>query len=170
MKRSIFLGVCCIAVALLQSGCAAIGTHRGAADQHAASTVFAAGEAAYGRGDWPAAEFHFRALAERTPADPLAPFKLGNALAHQGRLDEAAAAYQAALQRDPRFAKAASNLATVYLMLASRALHAAMDHLSPGDGSGALLALREQQIRHIADIPVDERNGNGMVLNAGQVP
>lgn len=170
MKRSIFLGICCIALLLLQSGCAATGTHMGAADQYAPSTVLAAGEAAYGRGDWPGAEIHFRALAERTPADPLAPFKLGNALVHQGRLDEAAAAYQAALQRDPRFAKAASNLATVYLMLASQALHTAMDHLPPGDGNSALLALRERQIRHIADIPVDERNGSGMVLNMGQAP
>lgn len=170
MKRSRSLRVCCIGVALLQSGCATTGTYMGAADQDAASTVLAAGEFAYGRGDWPAAEIHFRALAERTPSDPLAPFKLGNALAHQGRLDEAAVAYQAALQRDPRFAKAASNLATVYLMLASRALHTALDHLPPGDGSSALLALRAQQIRHIADIPVDERNGNGMVLNVGQTP
>lgn len=169
MKRSIFLGICCIALSLLQSGCAAIGTHMGA-DQHSASTVFAAGEAAYGRGDWPAAEIHFRVLAERVPADSLAPFKLGNALAHQGRLDEAAAAYQAALQRDPQFAKAASNLATVYLMLASQALRTAMTHLPPGDGNSALLALRERQIRQIADIPVDERNGSGMVLNMGQAP
>jgi tetratricopeptide (TPR) repeat protein len=55
------------------------------------------------------------AAAQRLPAEPLAHFNLGNALARLGRLDEARASYGQALAIRPDFAEAQQNLEKVLL-------------------------------------------------------
>jgi len=67
-----------------------------------------AGTAAYAAGDYPLAELFF---SQGDAADDW--FNRGNALAHQGRYDEAALAYREALQRDPGAEDAQHNLELV---------------------------------------------------------
>jgi tetratricopeptide (TPR) repeat protein len=59
--------------------------------------------------DWETLERRWRAVTEAEPV-PEAWFNLGVALQHRGRLDEARAAYQRALDLEPRLAPAAANL------------------------------------------------------------
>jgi tetratricopeptide (TPR) repeat protein len=59
--------------------------------------------------DWETLERRWRAVTEEEPV-PEAWFNLGVALQHRGRLDEARAAYQRALDLEPRLAPAAANL------------------------------------------------------------
>lgn len=147
-------------------GCATLSqSGNGSSD---AMSLLTRGDAAYRQGDWPLAEQYFRELTQRMPTDALARFKLGNTLVQQHRLEEGAKAYVEALQRDPASAKAANNLATVYLMLAQESLEVALRNLPAGDSSTALLALRRQQIHQIAEIPVEERHGSGKIISIGE--
>jgi tetratricopeptide (TPR) repeat protein len=65
-------------------------------------------------GDWAAAEKAFRQAAETDPKSAAARSKLGVALAHQRRLEEAEQEFARALTIDPRYAPAWSNLGNVY--------------------------------------------------------
>jgi tetratricopeptide (TPR) repeat protein len=61
-----------------------------------------------------AAERLYRRVMQIDPADPAAPFNLGNLLRSEGRIVEAEAAYRAAVNADPGFADAWYNLADVF--------------------------------------------------------
>lgn len=98
-----------------------------------AQDLLHAADTAYDRKDWIGAEMGYRALAERVPHDAYAFVRWGNALARQGRLDEAAIVYQEALIRDTTLAKTYYNLALVRLMQAEAALSATSKNLSAGD-------------------------------------
>ncbi|MDP4536405.1 VWA domain-containing protein [Alkalimonas collagenimarina] len=65
-------------------------------------------QAAYRAGDYQTAEQAWRTLSEQTPSAEI-DYNLGNALAQQGRYDEALAAYQQALQQQPDFKQAQHN-------------------------------------------------------------
>jgi tetratricopeptide (TPR) repeat protein len=65
-------------------------------------------------GDWKAAEKAFQQAAEANPKSAAARSKLGVALAHQRRLEEAEEEFRRALTIDPRYAPAWSNLGNVY--------------------------------------------------------
>ena len=54
-----------------------------------------------------------RRAAQLEPQDPVIPYNLGNNLARQGRLEQAAASYQRAIALDPEYAAAYYNLASV---------------------------------------------------------
>lgn len=65
-------------------------------------------QAAYRAGDYQAAEQAWRSLAEKEQRAEV-NYNLGNALAQQGRYDEALAAYQQALQQQPGLTQAQQN-------------------------------------------------------------
>lgn len=66
-------------------------------------------------GDSAAAAEHWQAVRKTHPAAPAVPLRIGDALAHQGKFDEAAAAYQEALRLDPDSVEALQGLARVRL-------------------------------------------------------
>lgn len=140
------------------AGCSITTAKKEAGD--AASIVIAA-DAAYQTGQWSVAEKKYRDVTSRVPNDAYAHFKLGNTLMQLQRLDEASVAFRSALNADPAHAKAASNLATVYLMLAEQALHVAIDEMKHNDPRAAMLMLRERKIHEVVDIPVDEARAGG---------
>jgi tetratricopeptide (TPR) repeat protein len=76
-----------------------------------ADIAFAGAQSAEQAGDAATAERLYRQAMNMDPADPAAPFNLGNVLRAVGRSLEAEAAYRAAVKADPRFAQAWYNLA-----------------------------------------------------------
>jgi tetratricopeptide (TPR) repeat protein len=76
-----------------------------------ADAVFEEAQDAEEGGDAAAAEQLYRRAMKMDPADPAAPFNLGNVLRAAGRSLEAEAAYRAAMKADPGFALAWYNLA-----------------------------------------------------------
>ena len=79
----------------------------------AADAIFAQAQAAEAEGDTGLAERLYRRVTNMDPADPTAPFNLGNILRASGRNLEAETAYRAAVRADPDFASAWYNLADV---------------------------------------------------------
>jgi len=73
--------------------------------------VFVAAQAAEEESDFATAERLYRRAMNMDPADPAAPFNLGNVLRSRGLNLEAEAAYRAAVKADPGFASAWYNLA-----------------------------------------------------------
>lgn len=73
-------------------------------------------QAAYRAGDYLSAEHAWRRLSEQTPSADTS-YNLGNALAQQGRYDEALAAYQQALQQQPDQTQAQQNAALMETLL-----------------------------------------------------
>ena len=78
-----------------------------------ADAVFEGAQAAEVGSDIPTAERLYRRVMKMDPADPAAPFNLGNVLRSSGRTLEAETAYRAAVRADPKFASAWFNLADV---------------------------------------------------------
>jgi len=76
-----------------------------------ADVVFQDAQSAEEAGDAAAAEQLYRRAMNLDPADPAAPFNLGNVLCAMGKSLEAETAYRAAVKADPRFAQAWYNLA-----------------------------------------------------------
>jgi tetratricopeptide (TPR) repeat protein len=73
--------------------------------------VFVAAQAAEEEDDLATAERLYRRVLKMDPADPAAPFNLGNVMRASGRNLEAEAAYRAAVKADPGYALAWYNLA-----------------------------------------------------------
>jgi tetratricopeptide (TPR) repeat protein len=78
-----------------------------------ADAVFEDAQAAEERSDIATAERLYRRVMKMDPADPTAPFNLGNVLRSNGRNLEAETAYRAAVGANPNFASAWYNLADV---------------------------------------------------------
>jgi len=78
-----------------------------------ADAIFEDAQSAEEAGDAATAERLYRRAMNLDPADPTAPFNLGNVLRSTGRSLEAEAAYRAAVKADARFAQAWYNLADV---------------------------------------------------------
>jgi tetratricopeptide (TPR) repeat protein len=76
-----------------------------------AEVVFRDAQSAEESGDAATAEQLYRRAMNMDPADPAAPFNLGNVLRASGRSLEAETAYRAAVKADPLFARAWYNLA-----------------------------------------------------------
>lgn len=149
-----------IMLALLAlAGCATNGQPFGRQDD--AIGLVTAADNAYLAEDWDAAEARYRDVISRVPNDAYAYFKLGNTLLKLDRWEEAVGAYRNALAVDPSHSKAASNLASVYLMQADHALHIAIDYMKDNDPRAAMLVLREKKIHEIVNIPVDENKASG---------
>jgi len=82
--------------------------------QDAAAARLAEGEKHLETGAWEAAEAEFRRAIEADASSSLAYSKLGVALVHQRRLDEAGQAFSRAVAIDPKYAPAWSNLGNIY--------------------------------------------------------
>jgi len=113
-------------------------------------------ERAYDTQNWRMAEDGYRELARLVPQDAYAYFRLGNTLARQRRLDEAAAAYQEALIRDTGFAKAYNNLGMIRLLQAEVALNASVAKATGGGAGADNAAKMLKEVRRITNIPVQE--------------
>lgn len=74
------------------------------------------GQAAYRAGDYRAAEQAWATLNAKSPAASHS-YNLGNALARQGRFEEALSAYQSALQQDPALEQARHNAELIQRLL-----------------------------------------------------
>lgn len=102
-------------------------------------------------GDAASAAAAYRAASERWPQNRLAWLGLGNASFTLGELQEAAIAYQGALELDPGDAIALNNLAEVYLGQGCRdralaTIEAAMASVEAADPVRAHLLLTRQEI------------------------
>jgi len=75
--------------------------------------LFDEAQAAEEGGDTATAERLYRRVMKLDPADPAAPFNLGNLLRMAGRLLESETAYRAAVKADPKYIAAWYNLADV---------------------------------------------------------
>lgn len=145
-------------------GCATTGGQQGVRDD--AMAYAASADVAYQSSDWMVAEHYYREVIARVPNDPYAHFRLGNTLLKLDRWEDAIDAYRMALAVDPTYAKAASNLATVHLILAEQALHIAIDRMMDNDPRAAMLMLREKKIHDVVDIPVDDSRATGKMISS----
>ena len=82
--------------------------------QEAAAARLADGEKHLEAGEWEAAEAQFRRAVEADGTSALAHSKLGVALVHQRRLEDAGQAFSRAVAIDPKYAPAWSNLGNIY--------------------------------------------------------
>jgi len=112
-------------------------------------------ERAYDLQNWSVAEDGYREMTRLVPQDAYAFFRLGNTLARQKRLEEAAVAYQEALIRDASFSKAYNNLGMIRLFQAEAAFDASVNKGS-GGAAPANSARMLKEIRRITNIPVQE--------------
>ncbi len=110
-------------------------------------------DSAYEQGDWAEAEKGYRAITVAVPNDAYAYLRLGNTLARQKRLDEAAAAYREALVRDVRLSKAYHNIAMVRLMQAEIALEATLSYLRPHEYYAGRSRYMLSELRKITRVP-----------------
>lgn len=147
-----------VSMVMLNAGCSTMAPKQEASD---ATSIVMAADAAYQKGQWAVAEKKYRDVIAHVPNDAYAHFKLGNTLIRLERLEDASVAFRNALVAEPTHAKAASNMATVYLMLAEHALHVAIDQMKHNDPRAAMLMLRERKIHEVVDIPVDENRAGG---------
>lgn len=138
-----------LAFALL-SACA------GQPHKNAAMSLLHDADSAYQNGNWNAAEQAYQRLTHLVPQDAYAFFKLGNTLAKQKRLDEAAAAYQAALVRDVNMAKAYNNLAMVRLLQAEFALEATLAKEQANDKFAGSARKMLGMVQRITQTPVED--------------
>lgn len=107
---------------------------------------------AYDQGKWKEAESAYRAVIAKLPKDGYAYFRLGNTLAKQSRLDEAAQAYTSALQDDANKTKAYQNLAIIRLEQADTALSAALKTIPETDGNAAQIKHMLYQLKKISRV------------------
>ncbi len=149
VRRVSLMHMWCLIVLLLAStvGCATTGRQE-------VVRLLATADAAYQREDWAAAEVAYRAVAARVPQEAYSYFRLGNLLARQVRLEDAAGAYREALVRDATHAKAYHNLAVVRLLQAEAALASALKHLSARDPLTPKTLRMQEGVKNVADIPL----------------
>lgn len=150
MKPNFFFTLLCLVCAALLGACA---TQPG---QGKVMRALEKAERAYDTESWRQAEEAYRELTGMIPQDAYAYFRLGNTLAKQARLDEAAVMYREALARDAGLARAYSNLAMVYLLLSESALGAAIDKAQKNDATTVIARKMQKEVRKITNIPVQE--------------
>lgn len=161
MRNNLPLWLFCLAVALLLSACA---TQQ---RQGEVGKYLEKAERAYDSENWTQAEGAYRELIRLIPQDAYAYFRLGNTLAKQARLDEAASFYRESLARDAGQARAYNNLAMVYLLLAESAIEAAISKGQANEKSTLTAIKMQKEIRKISNIPVQEI-GSPMGKHGGQ--
>lgn len=122
-----------------------------AAPAAVAADTRAAAERAYGAGEWPLAETHYRAWVATVPDDAEAWFRLGNIYARTARPDAAVSAYREALARDGTLGKAWFNMGIVQLRQAAESLHAMQAVLPPGDPAAVRGAAARAAVMTILD-------------------
>lgn len=110
------------------------------ADSFDLETTQERAQAAYGAGDWAAAEPHYVALARAMPQDAELWFRLGNVYARTDKPDLAIAAYRETLVRKPDLGKAWFNMGVVQLRQAANSFNQIGAHVPPGDPSRAQAA------------------------------
>ena len=96
-------------------------------DQEHADAHLNLGRLMHERGDFEAAEHHYRAALKGSDHEATARFNLGVVLEDQDRADEALDAYRATINADPQYADAYYNLAGLYERLDQKDL--ALRHL-----------------------------------------
>jgi tetratricopeptide (TPR) repeat protein len=121
-----------------------------------ADVVFQDAQSAEESGDAATAEQLYRRAMNMDPADPAAPFNLGNVLRAMGKSLEAETAYRAAVKADPRFAQAWYNLADLLdVQLRTKEAIACLDRALEADPGYAdamfNMALMLQRIERHAD-------------------
>jgi len=121
-----------------------------------ADVIFQEAQSAEASGDAATAEQLYRRAMNLDPADPAAPFNLGNVLGAMGRSLEAETAYRAAVKADPRFAQAWYNLADLLdIQRRTKEAIACLDRALEADPSYAdamfNMALLLQRIEQHAD-------------------
>lgn len=106
---------------LLLSGCQpqAVRPDSTASDSDNALDIQQQAYKAYNEGNWAEAEQAYLALTRQIPKDADPWFRLGNIYAHLNRPNEAITAYQEAVVRRPKHAKAWHNMGIVQLRQAS---------------------------------------------------
>ena len=117
-------------------------------------------QAAYGAGDWAAAEPHYVALARAMPQDAELWFRLGNVYARTDKPELAIAAYRETLVRKPELAKAWFNMGVIQLRQAANSFHQMEVHVAPGDPSRAQAADAYAAILAILASGSDSGDGN----------
>jgi len=135
MKRSklVVLALCCALV----SGCATV-AQNGVSDKEGAGApgtmdLYREGMKAYQEGDMETAETKLSAVLEKVPQDAQVWFRLGNVFARTDRPRLAVRAYQDALMRDPRLAKAWHNMGVVHLRQAANDFISLANAVPPED-------------------------------------
>ena len=150
MKRVVASLMVCLTCASLLNACATK-PQRGEVGKYLEKA-----ERAYDAEEWTQAEGAYRELTRLVPQDAYAFFRLGNTLAKQARLDEAAFFYRESLARDAGLARAYSNLAMVYLLLSESAYEAAIEKAQGKDKSTETARKMLTVVRKITNIPVQE--------------
>jgi tetratricopeptide (TPR) repeat protein len=107
---------------------------------------------AYDQGKWKEAESAYRAVIAKSPNDGYAYFRLGNTLAKQSRLDEAAQAYTSALNDDANKTKAYQNLAIIRLEQADAALKTALKTIPETEGNAAQIKHMLYQLKKVTRV------------------
>ncbi|UEX76729.1 tetratricopeptide repeat protein [Spiribacter halobius] len=136
-------GLAVIGLTLLLAGCAALKTPP-PEDAATAGEVRAEADAAYAAEDWERAAARYRGYLALEGTDAEAWYRLGNAEARRGELEEAEAALRRSLELAPERAEARHNLGLVQLQLGRRNLLAARRELPAADATAT------QTVRYLA--------------------
>jgi tetratricopeptide (TPR) repeat protein len=120
---------------------------------------------AYAQGRWVEAEQHYHEITKVAPNDFYAWFRLGNSRLHQGNIEAAIHAYEAALQRDPRQPKPHHNLAEAYLMMAYQSLKRAQSLAEESSYEWQVIEDKLNKLREIIYKPISDlpSPANGLI-------
>lgn len=160
LMRGTLLGLLACITAASLSGCA---TSSPTARLSNLTILQQQADSAYAHQDWVKAAGTYKEMTERVPANAAYWFRLGNSYAHLDKLQPAADAYRAALQRDPRVAPAWHNLGSVLLHQSQAAFQQAAGYAAPNDPLKVTSALLAQRIGIV-------RNGVSNPVNSNQSP
>lgn len=117
--------------------------------------LLADADRAYLESRWLEASQLYSQLTVLVPQDHYAWFRLGNTQIRQGRIESAIYTYSEALKRDQSHGKTHYNLGIAYLLIATRSMREAAEHIRPGDPGRRLVQDQIEALENLIDQPAE---------------
>lgn len=123
---------------------------------------------AYLESRWLEASQLYSQIAVLVPQDHYAWFRLGNTQIREGRIESAIHSYGEALKRDPTHAKTHYNIAIAYMLIATRSMRQAAEHIRPNDPGRHVIDDKLETLQNLIDQPAETTSQVNNLPHIGQ--